>query len=72
MTDSIDQAMEAACEGLPIGWTINVSLEYGAAYVTLSDGRGNRYALPDPTDRPLSMQITDALTVAKEKHYGTR
>lgn len=56
-------AVNRACRDLPDGWTIDLSLEFGAAWVSMCDADGNPVEFEE-TDRTLPERINEAVDVA--------
>jgi hypothetical protein len=61
-----NQIFNSVCRDLPYGYEIQVCLENGAAYVTLTTEDGHYAELPDTADKTLEEQISDALKTAIE------
>lgn len=57
-------AVECACERLPDGWHIEVSLEGGAATLCLWSADAAHCVWPRMTDEPLAEQIKELVEVA--------
>lgn len=57
--------IEKVCKHIPDGFEIQLCMERGAAYVTLSDGDGRYRELPDSADKTIIEQLNDALCTAK-------
>lgn len=49
---------------LPEGWEVQMCIERGAGWVTLSNPNGDYVPLPDAGDKSLMQQLNDALSVA--------
>ena len=53
------------CEHMPEGWVLSVLFEEGAAWVELrQDRQPENSELPDPADKTMLEQVSDALCVA--------
>jgi hypothetical protein len=59
-------ALDSAARLLPRGWSIELSVEQGAAWVALRGPLGEYVELPDATDISLADQILAAANVARQ------
>jgi hypothetical protein len=60
----LTQLFNLVCRDLPDGYEMQICLENGAAYVTMTDSNGNHVCLPDSTDKSIHEEIMCALNVA--------
>lgn len=67
--ETMEEIMEETnkvCKEIPEGFEINLTMEYGSAYITLVDRDNGKYIeLPDPVDKTLIEELESALYWAK-------
>jgi len=63
---TLDDMANTVCRDIPDGYEVQLCMENGAGYVTLTTKDGQYASLPDSADKGLEEQINDALEVAKE------
>ena len=70
MTESLESIIGDICQQLPECYIINLCMEHGAAWVTLSMKNVGFIELPDSADKTLVEQLRDAVICAHAHAFG--
>ncbi len=58
---SVADVANVVARFIPVGYTLSLHIERGAAWVELMDDEGDQVSLPDAADKSLYQQINDGL-----------